>query len=248
MATAIRLRPHVGSSFSPFRKSCIKKEREEPADTVITQVGHVHTATLYCKTNSQDNSTITTWYKDDVNVEEGSLPFYNITKESLVVQTTDINDPGAILEGLYYCVINNGTPTVSATSRSPTIAATSPSMPKSTDYVTTSQSTPRASSTSISSSYATSPSVQSTTGTKSPRVTSTPATVTQVNASSVSLSSSSSTLNLPTTSTPRTNSSSQRSDLIPTTSTVLPTSQTASSPSHHTNTPSLSGMPLLIML
>ena len=26
--------------------------REEPADTIITQVGHIHTATLYCKTNS----------------------------------------------------------------------------------------------------------------------------------------------------------------------------------------------------
>ncbi|XP_062513107.1 peroxidasin homolog isoform X2 [Corticium candelabrum] len=83
--------------------------REEPEDTVITQLGHVHTATLYCKTNSQDNLTITTWYKDDVNVEEGSLPFYNITKESLVVQTTSFNDPREILEGLYYCVINNGT-------------------------------------------------------------------------------------------------------------------------------------------
>ena len=44
-------------------------------------------------------------------------------------------------------------PTVSATSRSPTTAATSPSMPKSTDYVTTSQSTPRASSTSTSFSH-----------------------------------------------------------------------------------------------
>ena len=25
-----------------------------------------------------------------------------------MVQTTDMNDPGEILEGLYYCVINNG--------------------------------------------------------------------------------------------------------------------------------------------
>ena len=48
-------------------------------------------------------------------------------------------------------------PTVSATNRSPTIAATSPSMPQSTDYVTTSQSTPRASSTSTSSSYSSQP-------------------------------------------------------------------------------------------
>ncbi|XP_062511562.1 uncharacterized protein LOC134187469 [Corticium candelabrum] len=85
--------------------------REEPADTVSTHVGpdQLRTATLYCRTISRDNLTITTWYKDDVNVEEGSLPFYNITKESLVVQTTDPHDTGESLERLYYCVINNGT-------------------------------------------------------------------------------------------------------------------------------------------
>ena len=85
--------------------------REEPADTVTTQVGsnQLRTATLYCRTNSQDDSTITTWYKDDVNVEDGSFLFYNITKESLVVETTDPHDTGESLEGLYYCVINNGT-------------------------------------------------------------------------------------------------------------------------------------------
>ena len=83
--------------------------REEPEDTVITQAGYFRTATLYCKTNSQDDLTITNWYKDDVNVEEGGLPFNNITKESLVIQTTGMDDPGEVLEGLYYCVINNGT-------------------------------------------------------------------------------------------------------------------------------------------
>ncbi|XP_062512780.1 peroxidasin homolog [Corticium candelabrum] len=552
----------VGPHQPGFESDNSVSNREEPADTVSTHVGpdQLRTATLYCRTNSQDKSTITTWYKDDVNVEDGSLPFYNVTKDRLVVQTTDSHDTGESLEGLYYCVINNVTvavrsksayirgdsfiffvspsagafstqatvavaqsgylqlpvsdnrpfccpfwhdvsvtgrlvvfsvlriryseirnnidkcrkestirvigtigtpkrgvtftfkdtislvprayiqnqnifvkvgsnatlycisshitssytwsrdgsvivvgmrfsllidgvlhiqnvteqdngqyectatatfpsfgvvtrkvswsvtvysvprvtlslsqlndtrteqicnttnlvvpcilnhlpttvkcqakgsfpmliqlsrnvqlllkqnvtnanhavqhtissprseiyqciarneygskqsslyatvsgvvPTVSVTSRSSTTAATFPSIPQSTDYVTTSQSAPRASSTSTSSSYssqltnATSHNVQSTSGTKSPRVTSAPVTVTQANASSVSLSSSSSTLNLPTTSTPRTSSSSQRTDLIPTTSTVFPTSQTASPPSHHTNTPSSSG-------
>ncbi|XP_062512778.1 uncharacterized protein LOC134188627 [Corticium candelabrum] len=84
-----------------------------------------------------------------------------------------------------YATVSGVVPTVSATSRSPTTAPTLPSMPQSTDYVTTLQSTPRASSTSTSSSYssqptnATSHNVQSTSGTKSPRVTSAPVTVTQ---------------------------------------------------------------------
>ncbi|XP_062513165.1 uncharacterized protein LOC134188962 isoform X2 [Corticium candelabrum] len=134
-------------------------------------------------------------------------------------------------QSLLYATVSDVVPTVSATSRSPTTAATSPSTPLSTDYVTTytSQSTPRASSTSTSSTYSSQPTnatfhnVQSTSGTKSPRVTSAPVAVTQANASSVSLSSSSSTLNLPTTSTPRTSST------------------PASPPSHLTNTPSSSG-------
>ncbi|XP_062513088.1 mucin-2-like isoform X2 [Corticium candelabrum] len=182
----------------------------------------------------------------------------NVTNANHTVQHT-ISSPRS---GIYQCIARNEygskqsslyatvsgvVPTVSVTSRSSTTADKSPSMPQSTDYVTISQSIPRAPSTSTSSSYssqltnATSHNVQSTSGMKSPRVTSAPVTVTQANASSVSLSSSSSTLNLPTTSTLRTSSSSQRSDLIPTTSTVLPTSQTASPPSHHTNTPSSSG-------
>ncbi|XP_062513183.1 hemicentin-1-like isoform X2 [Corticium candelabrum] len=175
----------------------------------------------------------------------------NVTNANHAVQHT-ISSPRS---GIYQCIARNEysskqsslSATVSVTSRSSTTAATSPSMQQSTDYVSTSQSTPRASSTSTSSSYssqptnATSHNVQSTSGTKSPRVTSAPVTVTQANASSVSLSSSSPTLNLLTTSTPRTSSSSQRSDLIPTTSTVLPTSQTASPPFHHANTLSSSG-------
>ena len=54
-----------------------------------------------------------------------------------------------------HCYTVGVAPDVSATSRSPT--TTSPSMPQSTDYVTTSQSTPRASSTSTSSSYSSQP-------------------------------------------------------------------------------------------
>ncbi|XP_062510526.1 uncharacterized protein LOC134186553 [Corticium candelabrum] len=177
----------------------------------------------------------------------------NVTNANHAVQHT-ISSPRS---GIYQCIARNeyGSKqsslyatvsvvvlTASATRRSSTTAATSPSMPQSTDYVTTSQSTPRASSTSTSFSYssqltnATSHNVQSTSGTKTPRVTSAPVTITQANASSMSLSSSSSTLNLSTTWTLRISSSSQRSDLIPTTSTVLATSQTASPPFHHTNT------------
>ena len=94
--------------------------REEPAATVTIQVGsnQLHTATLFCRTNSRDDSTITTSYKDDVNVQDGSLPFYNITKKSLVVQTKYPHDTGESLEGLHYCVINHGTVAVRSKSAS----------------------------------------------------------------------------------------------------------------------------------
>ena len=58
-----------------------------------------------------------------------------------------------LLLSVYIAYTVGVVPTVFATSRSSTTEATSPSMPQSTDYVTASQSIPRASSTSTSSSY-----------------------------------------------------------------------------------------------